>query len=36
MAQMYNAAYVKWRNDQGDDMPNAVFGPFAESKFLFL
>ena len=28
--------YVKWREWRHDDRPNAVSGPFAESKFLSL
>jgi hypothetical protein len=36
MTNTHIGAYVIWRKRRYDDRPNAVSGPFAESKFLSL
>ena len=36
MTNTHIEAYVIWRKRRYDDRPNAVSGPFAESKFLSL
>jgi hypothetical protein len=36
MTNTHRGAYVIWRKRRYDDRPNAVSGPFAESKFLSL